>query len=326
MKLKKIGRMLAGAALVALSIAAAHAQDYPSKPVRIIVPYPPGATTDILARALGKALSEKWKQPFLVENQGGANGNIGADRVYRAAPDGYTLMFVSPGPLVINKDLYGDLSYDPEKFTSISLVAKAPNVLIAGPRLTAEQAGSLPQLISYAKANPGKLNFASQGNGSTSHLSAEMFKASAGVNLVHVPYKGSAPALTGLLGRDTDFMFIDLSTALPYIKTGQVRALAMASEQPSPKLPGVPTVGATLPGFVATTWFAMTAPPQTPSPLVEKLSQAIAESLRQSDMEKMMADMSLDVVGSTPAAMDDFLKQDRKRWSAAIRATGAHIE
>jgi tripartite-type tricarboxylate transporter receptor subunit TctC len=321
-----IKKALLSRVLLAATIAfagVAHAQNYPSKPIRLIVPYPAGGTTDALARLVAQKVGAKWGQNIIVEDRGGAGGNIGAEIVWRSAPDGYTLLFASPGPIAINKNLYPKLGYDPDTFTQVSLLATTPNVLIVSPKLGID---SVTKLIAYAKAHPDKLNFASQGDGSTSHLTAELFKSSAGIKMTHVPYKGSAPALTDLLGGQVDLMFIELSSALPYIRNGSVRALGVGSEKRNPLLPNVPAIAEGLPGFAATTWFAMVAPPKTPPEIVNKISAAVAEVLISPELAKSMKDMSLEGVGSTPAEMTAFTQRENQRWGSVIRLTGTKIE
>ncbi|MEK7947607.1 tripartite tricarboxylate transporter substrate binding protein [Pigmentiphaga sp. YJ18] len=313
---------LLSAAILACSLPA-HAQTYPVKPVKFIVPYPPGGTTDVLARAVAKALFAKWNQPVVIENHGGAGGNIGAEMVYRADPDGYTLLFASPGPLAINKDLYAKVGYEPEKFAPISIVADVPNVLVTGKRLKAQ---SVQALIELARKEPGKLNYASQGNGSTSHLSAEMLKSMAGINIVHVPYKGSSPALTGLISGETDMMFVELSSVLQHIRAGTLRPLAVAGERRDPLLPDVPAMSEQLPGFVSTTWFAMVAPPRTPQAVVDKLSGDVAAVIKTPELAKLMADINLQAGGTDSAQTQAFLARERERWSKVIRMTGAQVE
>lgn len=319
-----LGRILLVAALAFAAPAWAQtAQDYPSKPIRIVVPSPAGATTDALARIVADKLQKKWGQPVIVDDRGGAGGNLGGEDAFKAAPDGATLLFSFPSPLAINKSLYTKLSYDPDSFVPVSLTAIVPLVLTVTPQVTAP---NVAQLIAFAKANPNRLNYASQGYGTTGHLAGELFKSMAGVDIVHVPYKGSAPALTDLLSGQVQMMFIEVSTVLPSLTAGSLRALAVGSETRNHLLPGVPAMSETLPGFVALTWFGMVAPPRTPAAIVNKLSAAIAEAIRAPDVAKRFADMSADAVGGTPEDMALFLRQERTRWGDVIRATGAKAE
>jgi tripartite-type tricarboxylate transporter receptor subunit TctC len=302
---------------------AARAQGFPSKPVKVILPSPPGGGTDALARILADKLREKWGQPVIVENRAGAGGNIAGDVTSKAAPDGYTLMLAHPAPLVINKALYSKLSYDPEQFVPVSLVATVPNVLVVNAK---SPAGSVAQLIAMARAEPGKLNFASGAVGSPSSLTPELFKSMTGVNIPSIPFQGSAPALVALLGGQVDMLFVELSTALPHIRAGKLRALAVAAERRSPFLPEVPTLADTLPGFNASVWFGIVAPPKTPAALAEQISRAVAEALKLADVSKQLVDMSMEAVGGTPAEMAQYLREESRRWGAVIRQSGARAD
>ena len=302
---------------------AARAQSFPSKPVKVILPSPPGGGTDALARILADKLREKWGQPVIVENRAGAGGNIAGDVTSKAAPDGYTLMLAHPAPLVINKALYSKLSYDPDQFVPVSLVATVPNVLVVNAK---SPAGSVAQLIAMARAEPGKLNFASGAVGSPSSLTPELFKSMTGVNIPSIPFQGSAPALVALLGGQVDMLFVELSTALPHIRAGKLRALAVAAERRSPFLPEVPTLADTLPGFNASVWFGIVAPPKTPAALAEQISRAVAEALKLADVSKQLVDMSMEAVGGTPAEMAQYLREESRRWGAVIRQSGARAD
>ena len=302
---------------------AARAQGFPSKPVKVILPSPPGGGTDALARILADKLREKWGQPVIVENRAGAGGNIAGDVTSKAAPDGYTLMLAHPAPLVINKALYSKLSYDPDQFVPVSLVATVPNVLVVNAK---SPAGSVAQLIAMARAEPGKFNFASGAVGSPSSLTPELFKSMTGVNIPSIPFQGSAPALVALLGGQVDMLFVELSTALPHIRAGKLRALAVAAERRSPFLPEVPTLADTLPGFNASVWFGIVAPPKTPAALAEQISRAVAEALKLADVSKQLVDMSMEAVGGTPAEMAQYLREESRRWGAVIRQSGARAD
>lgn len=311
---------LAAAMVFAL---AAHAQDYPSKPIRMVVPYSPGGGTDIVARLLAEKLQGKWGQAAIVDNRAGAGGNLGAGAVFAAEPDGYTILFTAQGPLVVNKSLYAKLTYDPDAFVPISLVTVAYSVLVVNPKMSAN---SVQQLITFAKANPGRLNYASQGIGTAAHLIAELFKSMAGVSIVHIPYKGTGPALTDLMAGQVDIMFGELAAADPYIRSGKLRALAVSSEKRNPSLPNVSTMSEALPGFVVTSWWAMVAPPGTPSAIANNLSSAIAESLKQPDFARRLVDLSMVATGSTPAELGLFIKQESKRWGEVVRAAGVQAQ
>jgi tripartite-type tricarboxylate transporter receptor subunit TctC len=296
-----------------------HAQDYPGSPIKIVVPSAPGATTDALARMIADQFQKKWGQPVIVDNRAGAAGNIGAEYAIKANPDGYTLLFSYPAPLVVNKSLYGNLSHDPDGFVPVSLVGTAALVLAVNPKLAAN---SIQELMALAKASPGRLNYASQGTGTTGHLAAELFNSMAGVKIVHVPYKSSAPAQTDLLSGQVEMMLVELSSVLQHISAGRLRALAVGSEKRNPFLPEVPAMSEVLPGFVALTWFGMVAPPRTPSAIVNRLSTAIIETIQQPDVAKRLHGLTIDAIGSTPEEMALFMRQERERWANVIRSAG----
>ena len=299
------------------------AQDYPSKPVRIIVPFQPGGGSDTLARMLGEKLSPKWGQPVIVENKAGAGGNLGAEYVTKAPPDGYTLFLSSPGPLVVNKSLYAALPFDPDTFVPVSIIATNYGVLAVHPGVGLD---SVAALIAFARAHPDKLNYASAGSGTTPHLAGELFKSMAGVRITHVPYKGAAPGFTGLLGGEVDMMFADVFIALPHVRSGKLRALALGGGKRNPLLPGVPVMAEIVPGFDYQVWQGMVAPFGTPAAVVGRLSGAIAEAVKQPDVVKRLADVGLEAVGSTPAEMGVVMKADREKWGKVVRETGARAD
>src|SRR6266568_1333211 len=256
-------RFLLAAAFGLALCASAHAQDYPARPIRIVVPYPAGGSADLLPRIFAEKLGAKWGQAVLVENRPGAGGNIGAEFVYKADPDGYTLFATAPGPLVVNKNLFRKLAFDPSEFVPVSAMAAINNVLLVNPRVPAR---AVDELIAYATANPGKLNYGSQGNGTTSHLTAELFKSMAGgLKITHIPYKGSAPGMAALLAGEIDLMFDNLGVTLQHVKSGKLRALAVCSEKRVASLPDVPAMSEILPGFSSVAWFGIVAPPKTPA-------------------------------------------------------------
>ncbi|MBW8904889.1 MAG: tripartite tricarboxylate transporter substrate binding protein [Betaproteobacteria bacterium] len=316
-------RFFAFALAFALSCSVA-AQEWPAKAVRIIVPFPAGGSADLLPRAVAEKLTERWGQPVIVDNRPGAAGNIGAEAVFRADADGYTLMSSPPPPLVINKLLYPKLAYDPDEFVPISVIGAIPNVLLVHPKVPA---ASVAELIAYARANPGKLNYASQGNGTTSHLTAELFKAMAGgLQITHIPYKGSAPALTDLLGGQVDMMCDNLGVSLPHVRAGKLKALAVASRKRFPGLPEVPALAETLPGFEAVAWFGIVAPPKTSPAIADKVALGVQEALKLADVRKRLADLSAEPLGYSPAETARFMRQEVERWSAVIRTAGVKLE
>src|SRR5256714_4586447 len=267
----------------------AWAQEWPAKAVRIIVPFPPGGSADLLPRVVAEKLAERWGQPVIVENRPGAAGNIGADLVYRADPDGYTLLSAPPPPLVINKLLYPKLSYDSSQFVPITVIGAIPNVLLVHPKTNVS---TVKELIALARSNPGKLNYASQGSGTTSHLTAELFKSMAGgLDITHVPYKGTAPALADLLGGQVEMMCDNLGVSLPHVRSGKLKALAVASSKRVKALPDVPTLAESLPGFEAVAWFGIVAPPKTPAAMAEKNAFRVQDALKMADAQNMLSEL-----------------------------------
>jgi tripartite-type tricarboxylate transporter receptor subunit TctC len=297
--------------------------DYPQRAVKINVPYPAGGSADVLPRILGDWLSRKWGQPVVIENRAGAGGNVGAEAVAQAPPDGYTLLATPPAPLAINQNLYPRLPFDPAAFVPVSILARMPNALLVNPKVAAT---TVAELIAYARAHPGKPTYASQGNGTTSHLTAELFKLEAGIDLVHVPYRGSAPALNGLVAGDVDLMFDNVGVSLGLVSGGALRLLAVASEHRLPALPDVPTVAETLPGLVSETWFAIAAPPQTPPALAARISGDFAVALRQPEVIARLAALSAEPVGSNPATAAAFIGEEIARWGKVIKTADIKIE
>jgi tripartite-type tricarboxylate transporter receptor subunit TctC len=315
-----LSRALLALVFVGFLSTPAFAQDYPVKPVKFVVPYAPGGTGDLLARIFAEKMQARLGQPFIVENRAGANGNIGMESVSRAPGDGYTVLFTPSEPLVINRTLYAPLSFDADGFVPISVLASTPLVLLVHPKVGVD---NVAQLIAFAKANPERLNYSSQGKGSTAHLTAELFGSMAGVKLVHIPYQGGGPALAALLAGQVDMMFVVLSSALPHIRTGKVKVLAVGSEQRNAALPEVPAMSSILPGFASSNWFGMVAPAGTPQAIAARLSAVGLEILKQPDVAKRLFDLSLDTIGSAPVDMGLSLKQDTERWARVIRITGA---
>lgn len=317
--------LLAAMLAAALPIASFNvpASTYPDKPIRLVVPYTPGGVTDLLARVVAKALSERVKQPVVVDNRAGGGGNIGTDVVAKSAADGYTLMMGSAATHAINSSLYKELSYDHIKdFAPITLIAEVPNILVVHPSVPAK---NVAELIAYAKSKPNELNFGSSGAGGTIHLSGELFKSMAGVQMIHVPYKGSAPAVVDLLGGQTQLMFD--SSVVPYVKSGKLRALGVTSARRSPALPNVPTIAeAGLAGYEATAWFGILAPAGTPRAIVERLNKEIVASLRDPSVEKWMATQGAESIGSTPAQFADYIKKETTKWARVVKESGVSAE
>ena len=301
------------------------AADYPTKPIRLVVPFPPGGTTDILARAVAQKLSETWNQQVIVDNRPGAGGNIGADLVAKAPPDGYTLVMGTVGTHAINPNLYSKMPYDHVKdFSPVILVAGVPNVLVVNPSLPVH---SVKELIDYAKANPGKLNFASSGNGTSIHLSGELFKTMAGVQMTHVPYKGSAPALADLMGGQVQLMFDNLPSSLGLIKGGKLRAIAVTSTTRAAALPDVPTIAESgLPGFEASSWFGVLAPAGTPHDIVAKLNGTIAAWLATPDAKEKLLAQGAIAAGGSPEDFAQHIDRETAKWAKVVKASGAHID
>ena len=316
------------AVLLILFSSGAASQDWPARTVRIIVPFPPGGSADLMPRAVIEKLAERWGQPVIVENRPGAAGNIGADAVFRAEPDGYTLLSGPPPPLVINRLLYPSLSYDSTQFVPISVIGAIPNVLLVHPKTNVS---SVHELIALAKANPGKLNYASQGSGTTSHLTAELFKSMAGgeegpLRIQHVPYKGTAPALADLLGGQVEMMCDNLGVSLPHVRSGRLKALAVASRNRFSGMPDVPAMSETLPGFEAVAWFGIVGPPKLPAGLAQKISADVKEVLNYPEVQKRLSDLSAEPMGLTPHESAAFMRQETERWSAVIRSAGVKLE
>ena len=317
--------MLAGLGVLAQPTAGAQdAASYPSKAIRIIVPFPAGGTADILPRVLAEKISIRLGQPVLIENRAGAAGNIGAEAVFKAEPDGYTLLSTPPPPLVMNQSLYAKLAFDASQFVPVTVMASVPSVLLVHPKIAAN---TVQEFIAFARANPDKLNYASQGSGTTSHLTAEMLKTAAGVRITHVPYKGTAPALTDLLGGQVDMMFDNLGVSAQHVRSGKLKALAVGGTKRAASLPTVPTViEAGLPGFVSVAWFGIAAPPKTPPEIAAKLSAAVAEALKHPDVLKRLQDLSAEPVGSTPVEMAAFMKEEIERWRRVIQSAGVKVD
>lgn len=314
----------AAAALPALGTLEAAAQGaWPQQAVRIIVPFPAGGSADVLPRIVAEVLGPVWKQPIIIENRTGAGGNIGAEHVAQAKPDGYTLMSSPPPPLAVNQNLYPKLGFDPTKFKPITVLATSPNVVGVSNKLGVN---SVKELIERAKANPGKLNVANQGNGSTSHLTAAMFEARAGVKFNHVPYRGTAPALTDLVGGHVDIFFDNISSSLPQHVGGNIKILAVAQRERASQLPNVPTVSeAGLPDFSATAWFAVVAPDGTPDDIIAKINKDIVTALNNPEVRRKYLEQAATPVANSPAEALKFIQAETKLWAEVIRTANVKL-
>lgn len=310
--------------LSALAPATATAQPFPTKPITIIVPFSAGGTTDILARIVGQYLGTKFGESVVIENRDGAGGNIGMQLAARAKPDGYTLFMGTVGTHAINEHLYGNLNFDPRKdFQPLTRVAMVPNLLVVNPERPYR---SVQELIEYAKAHPGEVTFASSGNGSSIHLSGELFKQLAGVDMLHVPYRGSAPAVTDLLGGQVDIMFDNMPSAIQHVRSGTLVPLAVTPSKRSSELPEIPTVAeAGVPGYEATSWFGMFAPAGTPDDIVKLLNEAIVEALHDPEVVEKFTAQGAEVYSETPESFAQFIEAENEKWSAVVKASGARV-
>jgi len=324
--MSKISRFISIAVVSLLVLTMqATAEHYPDRVVRIVNPYPPGGSVDVMARILAQKLSDNLGQQFIVENRSGGGGNTGSDYVAKAEPDGYTLLFTAPGPLTVNQTLYTKLAFDPAKdFAPIALFATAPIVLIVNP---AVPANNVQELIALAKKEPGKINFASAGNGTTNHLSGELFKSRANIDIVHVPYRGAGPAMNDIVGGHVQMFFDLMPVVLPQIATGKVRALANASAKRPSALPDVPTIAEQgLAGFDASSWYGLVAPAKTPEPVLTKLRDEVAKALKAPDMIARIHELGSEpgtVFGSDFGA---FMAEETRKWADVIRTSGAKAD
>ncbi len=309
---------------VLLASASAVAQTYPSRPVKLVVPFPPGGINDILARIVGEKLQTKWGQPVVIDDRTGAGGNIGAAVVAQAEPDGYTLLVSAPGPLAINGTLYKHLTYDPDKFVPVALVGSVPNLIIVRKELPVD---NVKELIEYLKAHDGKVIYGSQGVGATTHLTANMFMTMTGTRMVHVPYRGETLILQDMLGGRVDLFFGNISAALALYRAGKVKVLAVTDKQRSPAMPDVPTTAeAGLPGLVAVGWFAMAGPPGLKPEIAAQISTGVNEALKLPDVRERLRAVAVDAMGGTPADMAAFIKDEKVRWGDVIRKNNIVLE
>ena len=312
-----------GAALPLSCAWADTVSEWPQKPIRLVVPNPAGGSADVLPRLVCEALSIKFNQAVIVDNRPGAAGNIGAEWFNAAEPDGYTLMASPPTTLTINVSLYPKINYDPSKFVPITVLATVSNALLVHPSVPAQ---TLQEFIAYARANPDKLAYASQGNGSTAHLTAELFKQKTSTHLTHIPYKGDAPAIADLLAGHVQVMFGNLSAASAHLKSGKLKILAVTSPKRNPNHPQIPAINEVLPGLVSVTWFGVVAPPKTPMAIANKISKAIAEILKSPEIVKKYEELGAEPVGNTPEELAQWMKEETQRWREVIRSGNVAID
>ena len=319
--------LLAACATFLSALPAVHAADaFPTKPIMLVVPFPPGGPTDAMARTLAAEMKDRLGQPIIVENRAGAGGNIGADYVARAEADGHTLMFGTSGPLAINKHLYRKINYDPQtSFAPIIRVGHLPNVLVVNP---ATKATTVQELIAQDKAKPGSLDYASSGNGASSHLAGVLFNKMAGTSLQHIPYKGTGPALNDLLAGQVNMTFTDILTAMPYIKAGKFKAIGVATEKRSQAMPDIPTIAEQgLPGYDVSVFFGVVAPAGTPADRIETLNAAFRKALGSERIRKTFADQGLEPASDlSPAGLSTFIAQEVTKWKAVVDASGAKLD
>ena len=301
------------------------AQTYPTKSIRCVVPYPPGGPTDIIGRAIAQKLAESLGQPVIIDNRGGAAGTIGSEQVARSPADGYTLLWGTPGTHGIAPSIYPKLGYDPVKdFAPITLIALGTNLMVVHPSVPAR---SVQEFVALAKSRPGKLNFGSSGNGATSHMAGEMLKVMAGIDMVHVPFKGAAPAIVALMGGEVDMAILDTPPLLPQIRAGKLRVLAVASERRSRVLPQVPTLAESgLPGYHASSWHGLFAPAGTPREIVARLHTEVAQIVRLPDITERLSAQGVEPVANTPEQFAEFIKAEITRWSRVVKASRAKID
>jgi tripartite-type tricarboxylate transporter receptor subunit TctC len=320
---RQVLHLAAGAAVLPAVARIARAQTYPTRPVRIIVTFPAGSTSDILARPIAQWLSERLGQPFVIDNRPGAGGNIGTEAVVRASPDGYMLLMIG-GWNAINATLYDKLSFNVIRdITAVAAIVRVPSVMVVHPSLPAT---TVPEFIAYAKTTPGKINYASAGIGAPSHVTGELFKMMAGVDMAHVPYRSGGPALTDLLGGQVQVMFASTVSSIEYIRAGSLRALAVTAATRSDALPDIPTVGEFLPGFEATSWTGIGAPKNTPADIVDKLNKEINAGLADPKMKARLADLGGTVLALSPADFGKLIAEDTEKWGKVIKFAGMKPE
>jgi len=316
-------RVLACVLLVAAP--STHAQTYPTKPIRLICPFPPGGAVDIASRAIAAEMSKSMGQQVIVDNKPGAGGNIGGVEAARSAPDGYTIFMTTSGINAINPALYTKMPFDPNKdLVAVSALVSLSNVLVLHPSV---KANSVVEVIALAKAQPGMLNYASSGNGTSIHMSAEMFKSMAKVDMLHIPYKGSGPAVADLIGGQVKMMFDNIPSSMPHIKSGKLRALATTGAKRDPILPDLPTIAESgVPGYESGSWFGLAVAAGTPKEIIATLNAAMVKGVRSPEFSKRMSDLGFEIIGSTPEEMAAMIKVEVARWAPVVKASGAKID
>ena len=311
------------AALAAPALTLAQT-DWPAKPVRIVVPFAPGGTTDITARVIGEQLSQVFKQSFVIDNKAGAGGNVGATEVARAAPDGYTFLMGTPGTQAINQFLYPSMPYDTAKdLIPVSFVVRVPNVLLVHPGLGVR---TIAEFVAKAKAQPGSMSYGSPGNGSTGHLSTELFKGRAGVFAVHIPYRGSGPMLLDLMAGQIQMAIDNLPSAIPHIRAGKLVALGVTSTTRNAQLPDVPTIASVLPDYAAESWFVLVAPAGTPAAIINRMSAEVDRILKKPEIIERFKGLGADPVGGTPEQLGQFIAAETKKWQQVVKDSGAKVD
>jgi tripartite-type tricarboxylate transporter receptor subunit TctC len=315
---------LAAALVCALQGATALAQTYPDRTIRLVVPFPPAGSNDIVGRVVGGALGERLGKQVVIDNRAGAGGNIATELVARSAPDGYTLLFAASAQLAVNPSLYSKVPFDPVKdFAPVSLAGSVPNILVAHPSLGVK---NVEELIALAKARPGQLNYATAGSGSTAHLSVELLKMETGIDIIHVPYRGAAPGVTDVLSGQVPLMMVSMPSVLGHVKIGKLRALGMTAAKRSEAAPDVPTFAETIPKFESSAWYGMLAPAGTPQEIVDRLSDEVRAILRQPDVKEVLGAQGIEIIASTPAEFGAYIRTELAKWAAVVRKSGAKVD
>ncbi len=321
------GFLLLTSVLLAAQTTYTEANDrfqYPTRPVRFVLPFPPGGATDIMARKIGQKMTQEWGQQVVIDNRPGAGGNIATELVARATADGYTLLFAASAQLAVNPSLYKKVPFDSVRdFAPVSLAGSVPNILVAHPSLAVR---SLKDLIALAKARPGELNYASPGSGSTAHLSAELLKIEAGIDIVHVPYRGAAPGVTDVLSGQVPLMMVSMPSVLGHVKVGKLRALGMTASKRSEIAPEIPTFAETLPGFESSAWYGMLAPARTPESIVQKLNQEVRHILQMNDVREILGAQGIEIIGSSSSQFASYIKSELAKWSVVVKKSGARVD